>query len=116
VEYIASELRDLPFQGRIIKCFSDGDIDISAGEKVGAQVGNVFTVYSVGEELIDPDTGELLGSDEEEVGSLKTYEVKEKYSKTTVVSSGKGLNEETSFVSIRFPKVTEIKDLLKPSF
>lgn len=88
VEYIASELRDLPFQGRVIKTKKGGDVYISAGEKVGAAVGDTFTVYSVGEELVDPDTGELLGSEEETIGQVKIYEVKEKYSKANAVSGG----------------------------
>jgi len=89
VEYIASELRGLPFQGRVIKITDGGNVYISASEKVGASVGNTFTVYSVGEELTDPDTGELLGSEEEEVGEVKIFEVKEKYSKA-IATSGKG--------------------------
>lgn len=89
VEYVASKLRDVPFQGRIVKVTDSGDVYVSAGENVGATAGNTFTVYSVGEELIDPDTGELLGSEEEEIGEVKIYEVKEKYSKALTVS-GKG--------------------------
>ena len=34
-------------------------------------VGELYDVYSLGEALIDPDTGESLGSDEEFVGSIK---------------------------------------------
>jgi curli biogenesis system outer membrane secretion channel CsgG len=91
VEYIASELRDLPFQGSVIKYDSGGEVFISAGQKVGAQVGNKFTVYSVGEELVDPVTGELLGSEEEEIGTVEIYQVKEKYSKAKIVSGGSGI-------------------------
>jgi curli biogenesis system outer membrane secretion channel CsgG len=91
VEYIASELRDLPFQGTVVKADSDGEVYISAGDEVGAQEGDTFTVYSVGEELIDPSTGELLGVEEEELGTVKIYEVKDKYSKAKVVSGGSGI-------------------------
>lgn len=91
VEYIASELRDLPFQGRIVKCSSEGEVYISAGDNVGAQAGDLFAVYSVGEELVDPDTGELLGMEEEKLGSVKIYEVKQKYSKAKVISGGQGI-------------------------
>ncbi len=93
VEYIASELRDMPFQGRVVKCSADGEVYISAGDNAGAQVGDTFTVYSVGEELVDPDTGELLGVEEEELGSVKIYEVKEKYSKAKVISGGQGIKQ-----------------------
>lgn len=90
VEFIASRLRDVPFQGRIIKV-SGKDVFISAGEQTGASVGNVFTVYSVGEELVDPDTGELLGSEEEEIGTVKISLVKKKYSKARILSGGEGI-------------------------
>ncbi len=76
VEFIASEFREVPFQGRVIKV-SGKDVFISAGEKTGACVGDVFTVCSVGEELKDPDTGELVGV-EEEIGSVKIFQVQEK--------------------------------------
>ncbi|NVL93040.1 MAG: hypothetical protein HWN71_08430 [Desulfobacterales bacterium] len=90
VEFIASKLRDIPFQGRIIKV-SGKDVFISAGEQTGASVGDKFTVYSVGEELVDPDTGELLGVEEEEIGAVKISQVKKKYSKARLVSGGEGI-------------------------
>lgn len=90
VEFIASKLRALPFQGRIIKV-SGKDVFISAGEQTGASVGDVFAIYSVGEELVDPDTGELLGVEEEETGTVKIFQVKKKYSKARIVSGGKGI-------------------------
>jgi len=43
-------------------------------------VGDQFTVYGVGEQLVDPSTGEVLGSDEEEIGDLKISVVKDKFS------------------------------------
>lgn len=90
VEFIASKLRGIPFQGRIIKV-TKNIVLISAGDKTGASVGDVFTVYSVGEELVDPDTGELLGVEEDEIGTVKIYGVKEKYSKAKIASGGKGI-------------------------
>ena len=46
----------------------------------GVQVGDVFTVYSAGEELIDPDTGLSLGSEETKMGTISV---------TGMVSGGK---------------------------
>jgi curli biogenesis system outer membrane secretion channel CsgG len=87
VEFIAAKMRTLPFQGRVIKV-SGEDVYISTGEKYGAAVGETFTVYRRGEELIDPDTGENLGSEEEKIGTVKIYQIKEKYSKAKAVSGG----------------------------
>jgi curli biogenesis system outer membrane secretion channel CsgG len=80
VEFIASKLRDLPFQGNVIKAGAK-EVYISAGETNGTSVGDLFTVYSVGEELVNPATGELLGVEEKEIGKVEVVEVKEKYSK-----------------------------------
>jgi curli biogenesis system outer membrane secretion channel CsgG len=90
VEFIASKLRALPFQGRIIKV-KGNEIFISAGEQTNASVGDIFTVYAVGEELMDPDTGELLGVEEEETGELKIFQVQKKYSKARIVGGCKGI-------------------------
>jgi len=83
VEYVAGRLRNVAFQGRVIK--ADGDVVyISAGDKNAVVDGDVFLVYSVGEELVDPVTGELLGNDEELIGRATVFDVKEKYSKARV--------------------------------
>jgi len=85
VEFISAKLRGIPFKGRIIQVKNE-DIYLSAGKRNGSSVGDTFTVFSVGEELIDPDTGEILGSEEEELGTVKIYAVKEKYSKAKMGS------------------------------
>ncbi len=86
VEFIAERLRNVPFQGRVIKV--DGDtVFLSAGLNHSVSSGDVFRVYSVGEELVDPMTGELLGSDEELIGRATVFNVKEKYSKAKLNST-----------------------------
>jgi curli biogenesis system outer membrane secretion channel CsgG len=87
VEFIAAKMKDVPYQGRVIKV-KGGDVYLSAGERTGAQTGEVFTVYSRGEELIDPDTGEILGAEEEVIGTVKIYDVKEKFSKAKALTGG----------------------------
>ena len=92
VEFIASKMKDVPYQGNVIKV--SGDVAyINAGKRSGAQAGEVFTVYSVGEELMDPDTGELLGSEEERIGTVKIYDVKEKYSKARIEGGVSGMKK-----------------------
>ena len=91
VAFIADKLKDIPYQGRVIKV-KGSEVYLSAGERTGAAVGDTFTVYSVGEELMDPDTGELLGSEEEEIGKVKISSLKEKYSKARI-ESGTGMKK-----------------------
>ncbi len=92
VEAIAEGLRNVPYQGRVILVKGDS-IYLSAGTRTGASIGDVFTVYSRGEELIDPDTGEMLGSEEERLGQVKIYSVKEKFSKARPVGALEGVEK-----------------------
>jgi len=79
VVYIAKQLEELPFEGRIIKARGKS-LFVSAGQRNGTKAGDEFIVFSKGEEFKDPATGEILGFDEEEIGRIRISKVKEKYS------------------------------------
>ena len=64
--------------GRIIKVEGDRAW-INLGASSGIQVGDRFTILSLGEALIDPDTGANLGADEKETGKGEVTEVQEKF-------------------------------------
>jgi curli biogenesis system outer membrane secretion channel CsgG len=81
VAMIADKLKNVPFQARIVKVVNDSELLISGGEKTGIASGDVFTIYSVGENLVDPATGEQLGSELEKKGTVKVTKVEEKYAK-----------------------------------
>jgi len=49
----------------------DGQVIINGGAETGVKVGERFTIYRVGEEMIDPDTGESLGAEETKVGEIE---------------------------------------------
>jgi len=83
VSKIVSSSSKIPFLAKIIRV-SPGKIFTNAGQRNGAEIGNVFSVYSPGEELIDPDTGESLGSDRTKVGSLELVSIEEKFSRALV--------------------------------
>lgn len=90
VEIIASRLRNVPFQARIVKT-SGSEIYVGAGQETGTVPGTVFGAYSVGEELTDPATGEILGAEEKRIGRVEIVEVKEKYSKAKALT-GRGFD------------------------
>ncbi|NUO82238.1 hypothetical protein HUU05_19370 [candidate division KSB1 bacterium] len=79
-----------------VMMLSGGDVIINAGKEGGVKAGDVYVVVRVGEELIDPDTGESLGASEEEVGTIEVvdnnYGGKGKASKCKVVS-GRGIEK-----------------------
>jgi curli biogenesis system outer membrane secretion channel CsgG len=65
-------------EGKVIKV--DGDRAwINLGSSAGLKVGDRFTVFAVGEALIDPDTGANLGSTDEQTGTAEVVEAHEKF-------------------------------------
>lgn len=67
-----------PATGTIMKVKND-KVYLNLGEDA-VSVGDKLTLMSMGEELIDPDTGISLGGDEEEIGTLEVVNTKQKYS------------------------------------
>ena len=80
VAIVVSKLKDVPFQGRIIKVTDDA-VYVSGGKNAGMSNDDSFTVYSVGEALVDPATGEQLGAEETKKGTVKVFQVEEKFAK-----------------------------------
>jgi curli biogenesis system outer membrane secretion channel CsgG len=71
VGYISKAMEKIPWQGKIIKADDSGTIYMKPGSAGGVKPGMEFAVYSKGEELIDPDTGQSLGSEESKIGRIK---------------------------------------------
>jgi curli biogenesis system outer membrane secretion channel CsgG len=61
--------------GKIAKA-DGGTLYLNVGSDGGVKEGDVFAVYRVGETIKDPDTGEVIGTNEAKVGSLKITAVK----------------------------------------
>ncbi len=69
---------------KIIAAQSDGTIILNYGN-VLLEKGDYLRVYEVGEGFVDPDTGEVLGSEEIEIALLQVTEALLKFTKTKVV-------------------------------
>jgi curli biogenesis system outer membrane secretion channel CsgG len=66
-----------------------GTLYLNAGSEGGVKEGDEFTVYRVGKQIKDPDTGEVLGADETKVGKIRVTAVKgPRLSTATAVSGG----------------------------
>ena len=78
------------WQGKIIR--ADGTtIYMKPGSKGGVKTGMTFSVYRPGEELIDPDTGISLGSEEAKIGQIQvTGDVGDGRACKAIVKSGTG--------------------------
>ncbi len=76
---IALNMDKVPWKGSVVLVQLD-KVYINCGHREGIATGQEFVVYSKGEELTDPNTGELLGMEETKSGRISVVEVKEKYS------------------------------------
>ena len=83
-EKIAVHVADVVFPAKVI-ARRDTLVTINRGEGAGVAVGDVFNVFALGDEMIDPDTKESLGRDEVKVGKVRITEVDPKFSKGEVV-------------------------------
>ncbi len=76
VMFLIEQLENIPWEGTIL--LKKGEkIIVNRGSREGVQVGTRFKVGSV-EELVDPDTGEVLDSEMTQVGTIIVNKVKEK--------------------------------------
>src|SRR4030095_9264261 len=65
-------------EGKIIK-IEGTRAWVNLGTAAGLKVGDKFTVFDAGEDLVDPDTGAKLGSTEKTTGAAEVVEVQEKF-------------------------------------
>lgn len=85
VAFMAKKMEDFPFEGSVIKVSENGQVIINRGSEFGVEVGQALSMVTAGEELVDPDSGELLGTEEgDTIGKLKVAKVSEKVSYCTV--------------------------------
>jgi curli biogenesis system outer membrane secretion channel CsgG len=88
VIFLIKQLDSIPWEGSVVMVKGDKVI-INRGSREGVAVGRQFKVGAV-DELVDPDTGEVLDSEMTEVGTIKVTKTKEKISYCAPVS-GSGM-------------------------
>ena len=67
---VALDVKDIPWAGKVI-LNKDNIIYMKPGSAGGVETGMEFNVFRPGEELIDPDTGLSLGSEEKKIGVIQ---------------------------------------------
>ncbi len=102
---LIKEIGAAPATGSIIK---------SEGKKVwlnlgtdSVAVGDVLTIMSKGEELIDPDTGISLGSSDSEIGSVRVNQAQDKFSIADIISSSGSPKRGDKVISTAAPPSIE---------
>lgn len=86
---MADQLIDTVFPMRVLNS-KNGQVWINRGGDGGLKKGDTLNVYRPGEALIDPDTGENLGSAEALVTKVKVARVNPKFTIAEII--GKGAN------------------------
>lgn len=69
-ENITSQVNRKPWSSRIVQV-AQGKVYLNAGTESGLSVGQKLRVYSQGPEIKDPDSGMVLGREEEELGEME---------------------------------------------
>jgi curli biogenesis system outer membrane secretion channel CsgG len=69
-----------PLEGKVAAVVSDSKIYLNLGQGSGLEVGEKLEVLRVGQEIRDPDTGEVIDVETTRVGTITVTEVKEKSS------------------------------------
>jgi curli biogenesis system outer membrane secretion channel CsgG len=90
VKFIIAQLEKIPWEGSVVLA-KDDRVIVNRGTRDGVTVGMQFKVGSV-EELVDPDSGEVLDSEMTTVAELEATEVKEKVA-TCKVLTGSGIEK-----------------------
>ena len=91
VEFLEKQLESIPWEASIMLAGAD-KLVINRGTREGVAVGQKFQVGSA-EELVDPDTGEVLDVEMKTLGTTEVTEAKEKISYCTPVEGAeKGMS------------------------
>ena len=83
-EWAATRIADVIFPAKVI-AKTDKVVTLNRGEGSGVAKGEIWRVFAVGKELIDPDTKEVLGKEEVEIGKVRITDVLPRLSKGEVI-------------------------------
>lgn len=68
-----------------VLAYTFGQVTLNRAEGTGIEPGQYWRVYHAGRELVDPETGEVLGAEEVPVGWVRITEVTPRFSKAQAI-------------------------------
>ncbi len=86
IQFLVAQLTDIQWEGTIVMAGADRII-VNRGEREGIKPGMRFQVGQV-EELVDPDTGEVLHRELTTIATLRVTEVRERIAYCEALSGG----------------------------
>ncbi len=91
-EKVAQRVANVVFPAKII-AKTGATVTLNIGDGTDVAVGQLWEVFAVGEELIDPDTGVSLGREEASVGKVRITRVNPKFSQATISGEDLGIDK-----------------------
>lgn len=83
-EWVAVRVANVAFPVKVL-AKTDKQVTINRGEGTGVAAGQIWIANMPGQELKDPDTGEVVGVEEVPVGKVRITEVLPKFSKAEII-------------------------------
>lgn len=77
------------------------------------KVGSYYTVFDLGEKLVDPYTGEVLGQDESAIGKIRITEVKPKLAYAELIEGDSSLLEKNQIARPTSPPAKKVSRPVK---
>ena len=88
----ANRVVDVVFPAMIIG-LTGKQVTINRGDGTGIEKDQVWDVFALGDEMIDPSTGQSLGSEEVQVGQVKVTAITPKFSRAVIVGEDLGIDK-----------------------
>ncbi len=85
IAFLIEQLDNIQWEGTVMRVRDDGSVILNRGTREGVREGMQFNVGEI-EELIDPDTGELLDMEIKTVAEVEATEVRERITIARIVS------------------------------
>ncbi|OGV49192.1 MAG: hypothetical protein A2X49_04470 [Lentisphaerae bacterium GWF2_52_8] len=88
--YVAAKAGNAVLEGIYpvkIASLQGDSVVLNRGEGAGPMLGKKYDVFSQGKPVLDPDTKEIIGTEENKVGSIEVSEVLPKFSKAKITST-----------------------------
>ena len=108
VDEIVKEWKELfAIKQATVVVVKDDEVYINLGDKHGVTVGMEFEIIRPGEDITDPETGEILGPSETPIGEIKISRVRERMSIGKILSQEKG--RIISIGDVAYSKAVKLK-------
>jgi hypothetical protein len=100
-----ADILDRVMPAKILARPADNLASISRGQGTNIAIGEVWDVFGLGEKLIDPDTGAVLGSQEIKLGKIRITEIQPLFSKAQILEDNGIDRGQICRLSLEKPKL-----------